>query len=226
MIGKRDCREKKIRIVRDGVDLKMFRPFKVKDSFFDKYNLNKKEEYIIYQGGIAAHDGVQFLVNAAPFILKKNPNVKFLIVGTGDYFLKIKKQVNRMGLNNSFIFTGWVKYEDMPSFMNLAKVNAVPLPNSPATHGVVTYKLMEGIACGTPAVIADLPGVREAVKHKETAYLAVSEDRQAMANGVSELLNDQGLHAKLKNNGFKMIKRHDWRDIAKEMVDIMESVVF
>ncbi len=221
MIKKRDCKEEKIKIVRDGVDLKMFYPFKVKDSFFDKYSLDKNTDYIVYQGGIAAHDGVQFLVNAAPFVLKQNSNVKFLIVGTGDYLPKIKKQVNKMNLNKNFIFTGWVDYEDMPSFMNLAKINTVPLPNASATQGIVTYKLMEGIACATPTIIGDLPGVREAVKHEETAYLTSSEDKLALSNGISELLDNKHLYNKIKNKGLKMIKNHDWRNIAKEMVDLM-----
>jgi len=73
MIEKRGGKSGKIRIVRDGVDTKMFRPMKVKNSFYNKYNLDKKTDYIAYQGGIAAHDGVQFLVDAAPLILKEHP---------------------------------------------------------------------------------------------------------------------------------------------------------
>jgi len=222
LLKKRGCPQEKLRIVRDGVDLQMFYPFKVKNSFYEKYNLDKNTDYIVYQGGIAAHDGVQFLVNCAPLVLKENPSIKFLIVGTGDYLEHVKKLVDNANLNDSFIFTGWVDYEEMPFFMNLAKINVVPLPNAPATQSVVTYKLMEGISCGTPTIIGNLPGVREAVVHKKTAYLTRCEDKFKLANSINELLKDKNIYDTITKNGLKMIKDNDWRDIASEMVDIME----
>lgn len=221
MLQSRDCKEEKIRIVRDGVDLKMFKPFGVKDDFYQKYGLDKKDEYVVYQGGIAAHDGVQFLVQAAPLILKELPDVKFLIIGAGAYYDHIVSKVKKMSLEKDFIFTGWVNYEDMPSLMNIAKINSVPLPNAPATQGVVTYKLMEAMASGTPTIIGDLPGVNEVVKHRKTAYLCRSEDKEELSKGIIELLENQKLYNEIRGNGLELIKRHDWRDIAKEMVDVM-----
>jgi len=223
MMVERGSDESKINIIRDGVDLKMFNKKKVSNEFYDKYNLEKNNDYVVYQGGIGVHDGVQFLLNSAPTVLKDNPNAKFLIVGTGAHLKELKKQAVRLGLGKNVIFTGWVDYEDMPQFMNLAKINAVPLPDSPATQGVVTYKLMEAMACGTPTIIGDLPGVREAVKNKQTAYLVRSEDRLKLAEGINQLLNNKTLYSKISKDGLKLIKNHDWRDIAKDMVDVMEQ---
>lgn len=220
MLKERGGDPEKIKIVRDGVDTKMFRPFKVGKDFFAKYGL-KDGEYIIYQGGIAAHDGVQFLVEAAPLVLKENPDVKFLIVGTGSYFNKIKERVDKLRLGESFIFTGWVPYEDMPLFMNLARINAVPLPNAPATRGVITLKILEAMACGKPTIIGDLPGVREYVEHGKTAYLTRSEDKKQLAEGINELLNDKVLYNRIKRQGLDMIGRHDWRKVSRDMVSII-----
>lgn len=217
----RGADHKKIRIIRDGADTKMFRPQKPSKALLDKYNLGN-EDYVVYQGGIGAHDGVQFLVGAAPFILKEKPETKFLIVGKGEYLPKIKDMVRKSGLESSFMFTGWVPYEDMPFFMNLAKLNIVPIPNSPATQGVVTLKLFEAMACGTPTVIGDLPGVRENVKHRETAYLVRSENKQSLSKAVLELLDNKKLYKKISRNGLKLIPHHDWRLIAKEMADNCE----
>ncbi|MBW2975062.1 glycosyltransferase family 4 protein [Candidatus Woesearchaeota archaeon] len=221
MLKRRGCKDEKIRVVRDGVDLRMFKPFRVKEEFYNRYNLGKGEEFIAYQGGIAAHDGVQFLVDAAPLVLHEFPDVKFLIIGTGAYYDNIVNKVKKMGLQKNFIFTGWVDYEDMPFFMNIAKINSVPLPNSPSTQGVVTYKLMEAMACGTPTVIGDLPGVNETVKHGKTAYLCRSEDKKELSKGIIGLLDNQKLYNSIRNRGLELIKKHDWRDIAKEMVDVM-----
>ena len=219
MIEKRGVPSKKIRIVRDGVDTEMFRPGKVPASFYGKYGLKKGCDYIIYQGGIAAHDGVQFLVNAVPLVLRERPDVRFLIVGAGEYLARLKEMVKQTGLEKSFIFTGWVPYGDMPDFMNVAKINAVPIPDAPATQGVLTLKLFEAMACGTPTIISDLPGVREHMRHKFSAYLRKSENREAYSKGLIELLGDKALYSRLKSNGLKMIKNYDWRIIARDMTD-------
>ena len=156
--------------------------------------------------------------------MKKYPDVKFLIVGTGAYYDRIHLLVQTLKLEKNFHFTGWINYEDMPSMMNAARINVVPLPNAAATRGVVTYKLFEGMACGLPTVIGDLPGVQEAVKHKETAYLTRSEEREALANAMITLLEDKKLYNTIKKNGLELVKKHDWRDIAKDIADILEKV--
>jgi glycosyltransferase involved in cell wall biosynthesis len=126
-----------------------------------------------------------------------------------------------MGLKKNFIFTGWVPYEDMPFFMNIAKINAVPIPDAPATQGVLTLKLFEAMACGTPTIISDLPGVREHMKHKVSAYLIKSEDKVKYSNGIIELLGNKTLCNKLRNNGLKIVKNYDWRAIANDMAEMM-----
>lgn len=220
-LEERGCEKEKLKIIRDGVDLQRFNEFKVKDEFYEKYNLEKNTDYVTFQGGIAAHDGVQFIVEAAPQIIKNNPNVKFLIVGTGTYEKDIKELIAKKGLNEYFKFTGWVNSEEMPSFMNVAKINCIPLPDSPATHGVVTYKLFEGMACGTPAVIGAMPAVRDLLNQKNAAYLVKSEQKEELANGINELLNNKAHYEQMKQNGLSLVKNHDWRDIAKDMADIV-----
>lgn len=219
MMVERGCDRERIKVVRDGVDTGMFAPRKVCDDFFGKYGLEKGVQYVTYQGGIAAHDGVQFLVDAAPLVLKENPDVKFLIVGAGDYFDELKKKVETSPAKDSFIFTGWVPYEDMPSFMNISRINAVPLPDSPATQGVVTLKLFEAMACGTPTIIGDLPGPREHVTHLKSAYLMRSEDKEALSSGINRLLSDRKLYKRIRSGGLEMVPDYDWKKIASEMAD-------
>lgn len=222
-LTERGCDPRKIRIVRDGVDTKMFRPLPVKNAYLDKYGLEKNVDYVTYQGGIGRWDGVQFLVDAAPLILERNPDARFLIVGDGTYAPTIRRMVKEAGLGDKFIFTGWVPYTDMPFFMNIAKINVVPIPDAPATRGVVTLKLFEAMSCGTPTVIGDLPGVREHMTHKKTAYLVRSEEKESLAGGINALLGDEELHKSIRRNGLSIAPHYDWSKIAKEIADEIEQ---
>lgn len=220
MLRERGCKGDKIRVMRDGVDTKMFHPKSVGKGFYSKYGL-EKETYIVYQGGIGIWDGVQFLVDAASAVIKDNPTVKFLIVGDGPYAPTVRKLVKNKGLEKNFIFTGWVPYNDMPDFMNISKINIVPIPDAPCTQGVVTLKLFEAMACGIPTIIGDLPGVKEHMTHRKTAYLTRSENAESLSSAINEVLSDRGLYKRMKNNGLRMSPHYDWREIAKEMADIM-----
>jgi glycosyltransferase involved in cell wall biosynthesis len=225
MLEERGGKPEKIRIVRDGVDTRIFKPMQVKPGFLEKYGLERSVDYVTFQGGISKHDGVQFMVDAAPAVLKENPDAKFLIVGMGDYLDSIKSMVHQKGLDKSFIFTGWVPYEDMPQFMNISKINVVPIADAPSTRGVVTLKLYEAMGCGTPTIISGLPGVREHVKHTETGYLVnKSEDIDSLASGINRLLNDRKMYNRIRSNGLRIVPHYDWGLIVKEMADqLVES---
>jgi glycosyltransferase involved in cell wall biosynthesis len=152
-------------------------------------------------------------------VLNEHSDIKFLIVGDGPYAPVLRNLVKSMGLEKSFIFTGWVPYEDMPDFMNISRINIVPIPDAPCTQGVLTLKLFEAMACGTPTIISDLPGVREHIIDKKTACLARPESRESLSSAINMLVSDKKLYNKIKENGLKMMPHYDWREIAKDMAD-------
>ena len=65
-----------------------------------------------YQGGIEPHDGLQFLAEAAPFIVQQKPDVRFLIAGRGSYLKKIQAIVKANGTEKYWIFTGYSRQHE------------------------------------------------------------------------------------------------------------------
>ena len=57
--------------------------------------------------------------------------------------------------------------------------------------------IVEAMACGTPAVAFDTGGVRDAVRHLETGYLAPYRDSDDLTRGVRRLLDDVALRHRL-----------------------------
>jgi glycosyltransferase involved in cell wall biosynthesis len=73
-----------------------------------------------------------------------------------------------------------------------ADVVAVPSrqDNSPQTA-------TEALSCGTPVVAFDCTGLPDFVLHEQTGFLAQPFDTQGFAYGLTKLLNDSGLRARL-----------------------------
>lgn len=60
--------------------------------------------------------------------------------------------------------------------------------------------VLEAFACGLPAVAANAGGMRDAVRHLETGWLAPVGAAQGLAEGLRRLLDDPGLRLRLGTN--------------------------
>lgn len=98
---------------------------------------------------------------------------------------------------------GYIIDQDlMASVYSCADLTLVPsaaenLPNN----------LLESMACAVPAVAFDSGGIRDAVKHMETGYLARASDTDEFAEGIRLLLNDAQLRNRLAANGRKLVEQ-------------------
>ncbi len=57
--------------------------------------------------------------------------------------------------------------------------------------------VLESMACGTPPVVFDVGGCRDAVRHMETGYLAKYADVEDLTRGIRLILNDDELRNRL-----------------------------
>lgn len=99
---------------------------------------------------------------------------------------------------------GFIKDQNqLAEIYSAADIIAVPsiqenLPNN----------LLEAMACATPAVAFDCGGIKDAVRHMETGYLARYKDSEDFANGMKILLEDEKLRLKLSEDGLRLIKEN------------------
>jgi len=83
---------------------------------------------------------------------------------------------------------------------------------------------IEGNACGTPAIAYDVPGLREAIVHRESG-LIVPEGGDAAA-AILAVLQDGALRARLERGALNRAARFSWDEAAREMLfEIMRAIV-
>ena len=71
--------------------------------------------------------------------------------------------------------------------------------------------IVEAMACGTPAVAFDTGGVRDAVRHLETGYLAAFRDVEDLARGVHLLIGDAAQRGRL-SEACRRVAADDYSD--------------
>jgi glycosyltransferase involved in cell wall biosynthesis len=91
--------------------------------------------------------------------------------------------VRRAGAPDVFL-AGWHGHEELPGF--LAASDVVVLPSVREQFGQV---IVEGMACGLPAIAVDAYGPAAIVRHGETGWLVEPDDEPSLANALVEAVN-------------------------------------
>lgn len=212
----------KIVVIQNGVNIDLFRQMNVM-GVRKKLNLNQNRNYVCFVGNLAPWQGVEYLIQSAPLILKENPNVKFLIVGDGRMKEELVELAAKTGVSDKFIFTGAVHYEEVPKYINASDVCVVS--KKPLKSGYSPLKLYEYMACGKPVVASNLPGF-EILEENDAGVLVEPENPEELAKAIVKLLKDEKLRAEMGRNGREyVVKNHSWESVARRVAEVCESAV-
>ena len=171
---------------------------------------------VAFVGRLIKNKGPQYLVEAAPAILRESPNVEFLIVGDGPMVYELRERLAQLGILDHFRFLGY-----RPHFLTRCDILVRPS----LTEGM-PLTVMEAMACGVPTVASDVGGTREILCHGETGYLIESKNVEQLGRYVSKLANDPVLRTQMGQRAKANSEtRPSWRDVALRTTKIYESVV-
>jgi len=205
---------KNIDVVYDGVDSSIFKP----------YNMDKKDSFVmVYEGGMDLQDGLDILIPAAVKIVEKIPNAEFLMVGDGKVVPKIKQEIKRFGLERNFVFTGWVRYEDVAKHISRADMGLVILPDTISARTRVTLKTFEYWACGKPIIAPRLEALTEIIDEKN-GVLYHPENPESLANSVIKIYEDHELRWRLEMQSLKEAKKYEWSKLGDDIASIFSHI--
>ena len=213
-------------IIQNGVNTNLFKPMD-KITTRKTLGLNEQSKIVCFVGQLSPWQGVEYLIKAAPLILEKVPETKFLIIGDGEMREEWENMVSEKKLEDNFIFTGRVPYEDVPKYINASDVCVAPfIKERNERTGLSPLKLYEYLACGKPVVGSDVGGVGDFLEGYNAGVAVKPENLKELANATVKLLQDDELREKMGKNGREIVvKEHSWESIANKVMEVCESVI-
>jgi len=157
--------------------------------------------------------GLHYLVDAAPEILRRCADARFLLVGDGEMRPALEAQARALGLSDRIVFAGY--REDIPSV--IAGMDLVVLPSINEGMGRV---LVMAMALGKPIVATRVGGVAELLGDGEAGLLVPARDPIALAEAISTLLHDPARARNLGEAGRRRAPRYS----AEAMLDALTKV--
>ncbi|HEC20161.1 MAG TPA: glycosyltransferase, exosortase A system-associated [Gammaproteobacteria bacterium] len=157
-------------------------------------------------GSFYAYEGLLLLLQAMTEILKTHEGVHLLLVGGGPEEVKLQRYVAEHGLSDKVVFTGRVPHQQVQAYYGLIDIFVYPRLPMRLTELVTPLKPLEAMAQRRLVVASDVGGHRELIREGETGQLFAAGDAQALAQNVSQLLNDRTLWETRRDAGRRFVE--------------------
>lgn len=213
----------RVTVVPDGVDVIPFdtlRSSSTKVAIRTRLDLPTDRKIVVYAGHLYPYKGVDDLVRVAASF----PEATFLIVGGyAEDVARCRTLADELALSN-VIFTGFVPPATVPEYLVAADICVYTLrPDAPIRDFTSPIKLFEYLASGNPTVAADVPGVRDVIRHGETGLFYALGDVEAMSEAIRTLLYDEKLSANIAAAGKEVADQYSWSKRALKIIGCIDK---
>jgi L-malate glycosyltransferase len=173
--------------------------------------LGIKEDCFVFgfAGRLIERKGWKDFITAAVFF-KNNPQIKFLIAGSGKDEPKLKAMIRQYTLSETVIFPGY--YSQMPKFY--AAIDCLVIPSHWEPMGITE---IEAMAAGVPVIASDVPGLNEIVSHYKNALLYNPGDVPALIKLMKMIHEDKELISNLLLNARAEQKTYSFETFLKNL---------
>jgi glycosyltransferase involved in cell wall biosynthesis len=189
----------KIEIIYNGVDLDAFHPEVGSGNVRESFRIESGCPLFGMIANFAKKKSHEIFFGAALKVLKEMPDVKFLLVGGGDYMI-YQTRITDTGFGKSFIFTGFRK--DIPEIISSIDFSVI---SSSKGEGL-TGSLVESMVMAKPVISTDVAGNPEFVKHMETGLLVPAGNVDKMADAMLYFLRNREAAEKMGKNAYALAR--------------------
>lgn len=176
---------------------------------------------LIFLGRLAKSKGIPDAIQALSIVRKSLPKAKLWVIGKGvpEYEAELRKLVKSLKLESAVIFKGFVDIEE--KFRLLSAANLILVPSVREGWGLI---VPEANVVGTPAIVYNVPGLRDVTKNGRNGVVVAHNTPEALASAAVELLENLTKYKVLSKTSLKYAKSLNWDDTAKVARDVLKKV--
>ena len=182
-----------------------------------KVDRGVKEKVVTFLGRITFQKGPEYFIEAASKVLKRYPNVRFVMAGSGDLFNRSVRCVAQLKIATKFHFTGFLRGDDVQKMFLYSDVYVMPSVSEP--FGISP---LEAMRAGVPTIISKQSGVAEVLKHSiKVDYW----DVDALADAIYGLLAYPALGKMAGEEGLDEVNQLKWENAALKVEEVYKDVL-
>ncbi len=198
----------KVEVVHNGVEFS--------DCNNDKA-VPKSGKTVLFLGRMTIQKGPEYFLDTAKKVLDHDPEVKFVMAGSGDMYPYLVEKAAHLGISKNVLFTGFLRGKAIDEAYQMADLYIMPSVSEP--FGITPLESMRN---NTPCIISKNSGVSEVLDH----CLKVDFwDIDMTSNMILACLNYKSMYSHLQENGSLEVSTCGWSDAASKCIDVYKSVL-
>ncbi|MEX2055027.1 MAG: glycosyltransferase family 4 protein [Candidatus Andersenbacteria bacterium] len=175
---------------------------------------------LIFVGRLAPMKRVEDIIKAFQIVQQHISRLTLWVVGhhsDAAYANQLKKLASN---DQSIVFHGFVSEDQKQKLLSRAWL----LLNTSLKEGF-GLNVIEAAACGTPAVTYNVPGLREAVRDRETGLLTGENTPENLASQITALIQDQNRYRIMQQNALDYSRQFTFDRTAEEFEKIISATL-
>jgi glycosyltransferase involved in cell wall biosynthesis len=204
----------KVHLIHHGVDLENFQT--------GAGNHLSAVPLILSAGRLVEKKGFSDLIQACKILQQAEIPFRCEIYGEGPLRSNLDGLIHALGLAGKVILAGARTQEQLlPIYQRAAIFALTPTITEDGDRDGIPNVLVEAMACGLPVVSTTVGGITELVQDHENGLLSQPHDIQSVADGLAELLRDEGTRLKLGTQARLVVrKEYDIQVAARQIASL------
>jgi len=176
--------------------------------------------FVLSLGTLEPRKNFPRLIEAFWLLVRSSPLASSLGLviagGKGWLYEDIFATVERLGLEEKALFTGFVAEGDLPALYSAADLFVYP-----SLYEGFGLPPLEAMACGTPVVASRSSSLPEVLG--EAAILVDPTDTEALAAAMMQVLEDEPLREEMRQKGLRQARKFSWSGTARRLLELYRS---
>jgi glycosyltransferase involved in cell wall biosynthesis len=195
--------------------------YAVDHSLYRRTGVERSSTPVIgYIGRLKRYKSIDHLLHALPLVRADVPDIRLVIVGDGDDRPRLERIAREFGVEDIVDFCGFVSETRKVELLQQMWIKVTT-----STKEGWGLTVLEANACGTPVLASNVPGLRDAVRDRETGILYPYGNFGALASGIVELLKDRTLRERLSANALRWAASFTWEAAAGKTLALLQQAV-
>jgi glycosyltransferase involved in cell wall biosynthesis len=218
----------KIHVIRHGIPdtpLMPVEPYKKK--------LRLENKIVLSTFGLLSRGkGVEYMIKALPYLVKKYPNLLYVIIGEThpvirkregeEYRNYLTNLVKKLELQENVKF--YNKYLDVNEIIEYLLATDIYVCTNLEKNQIVSGTLSYALGCGKAVVSTPNLYAEEVLSH-DRGVLAEFQNPKSFADGIDKLLSDEEWKKRIEQNAYAFGRSMIWSNVASGYLHLFNNVV-
>lgn len=191
----------------------------------ETHNMEQSTERIILSvGRLVKRKGFDKVIKIMPRLLKRIPNLKYVIIGNGPELQSLESGIMNYELGNTVSILTEVDDSELIQWYQRANVFAMPCEQLGADVEGFGLVFLEAAGFGLPMVVGRSGGAPEATQHGYGGFVIDPNSEDELYQALLKILTDNSFAARLGKYGQGWVKKNfEWASEIEKLVEKIQN---